>query len=146
LRWLQIVFPLFPRLPKEIRLQVWEYLLPGPRIVYLQRHLLKPSLNPSSDNDPQYPSSGRASDDDEIETEINSSSRFANLFEEASLNPRSTSQLSSLHSPSPPPTPLLFVNHETHTFAITFYSKIFSLPHALPETWLDFTTDTLYLD
>ena len=32
-------FPLFPRLPIEVRLQIWQDALPGPRIVYLQRHI-----------------------------------------------------------------------------------------------------------
>jgi hypothetical protein len=34
-------FTLFNELPKEIRLLIWEHALPGPRIVYLQRHVLR---------------------------------------------------------------------------------------------------------
>jgi hypothetical protein len=35
------VFSLFPNLPKEIRLLIWEIALPGPRIIYLRRRNLE---------------------------------------------------------------------------------------------------------
>lgn len=35
-------FPRFNELPSELRLMIWQYSLPGPRIVYLQRKPLAP--------------------------------------------------------------------------------------------------------
>lgn len=37
-------FPLFPKLPKEIRLMIWELTLPGPRTVHLQQRKLKTTI------------------------------------------------------------------------------------------------------
>jgi hypothetical protein len=34
-------FTLFSELPKEMRILIWENALPSPRIVYLQRHILR---------------------------------------------------------------------------------------------------------
>lgn len=34
-------FTLFNELPKELRLLVWKHAVPGPRIIHLQRHILK---------------------------------------------------------------------------------------------------------
>lgn len=35
-----ISFALFDHLPKELRLDIWMHALPGPRIIYVERHLV----------------------------------------------------------------------------------------------------------
>lgn len=43
------------------------------------------------------------------------------------------------------PPPILFVCKEAHAVATNFYTRAFSTGDAIPQTWFNFSIDTLYL-
>ncbi|KAI9650720.1 hypothetical protein NHQ30_000743 [Ciborinia camelliae] len=115
-------FTCFSGLPTEIRLRIWMYALPGPRIVYLY---IVPSKHPQ-------------------ETPFKISHTYGALI--CSL----TCSLSEIKSgyayKSPSTISLLYVCHEAHNVVRKFYTKAFATEDSSAKTWFDFKIDTLLID
>jgi hypothetical protein len=150
-------FPLFPKLPKEIRLMIWKLTLPGPRTVHLQQRKLKTTIGEWEDQSglswPVFPEEHENRGEN---GEPNSAQRWfhrrvmrkaiqralgmpyphkkSSIYREASLL--------GLHSQSPPlETPA--VCREAYKFA--GYIKMFSTLGSVAETWFNPQIDTLYI-
>ncbi|PMD23037.1 hypothetical protein NA56DRAFT_644614 [Hyaloscypha hepaticicola] len=144
-------FPLFPKLPKEIRLMIWELTLPGPRIVHLQQRKLKTTIGEWEDESglswPLFPGDGEQNSGHRkmyrgaMRSGIRCAlgmpdpSRKSSMYREASFL--------GLHSQTPPP----------ETFAVcqeafelgAGYIKMFSTTCSVAETWFNPEIDTLYI-
>ncbi|KAF4630893.1 hypothetical protein G7Y89_g7246 [Cudoniella acicularis] len=118
-------FHLFRNLPQEIRLQIWEEALPGPRVVYIEPYRALTNI------------CDRVWSNKNIEDDFESQGFFApedpsqkNLMQ--NFGPRS-------HSTPPA---LLLVCKESHEVASKFYTQTFT-----PSTiWFASDRDTVYLD
>jgi len=143
-----LVFSLFPNLPKEIRLLIWEIALPGPRIIYLRRRNLQ-SYNCSrvwSDKPILADSSQSTAKDDFFHDVPEYDSENDDLiiyFKRPDLGPGKPCQ--GFFSPCPAPQ-LLFVCKESFEVMEHFYERTFGSESAFPETWFNFDVDTLYVD
>jgi hypothetical protein len=139
-------FPLFPKLPREIRLLIWEFAVPGPRIVPLVQRVVKAveeEWNRILDDDSCKPEYG--SDDGGL-MYINEKAEYGDYY-----------NLRGFQSDIPAPS-ILFVNCEAYNVASKHYTKTFSIvqPNShgkydedhttLPETWFDYENDILFLD
>ncbi|KAE9375467.1 hypothetical protein N431DRAFT_463549 [Stipitochalara longipes BDJ] len=115
---LEKTFSCFSGLPKEIRLQIWEHLFPGPRTVYLSKTLRISHLAyASSEEDAQYDSKERTMDSDEEETDFDFPLELESLFKEISPRFKIGLQISSFRSACPVATLFLF-NHESFLYSI----------------------------
>jgi hypothetical protein len=135
-------FPLFPKLPREIRLVIWEFAVPGPRIVPLVQRVVKAVEEEWN----------RILDDDSCESDdgslmcINEKAEYGDYYNLRGFQ-------SDILAPS-----ILFVNREAYHVATKHYTKTFSnvQPNSngkydedhttLPETWFDYENDILFLD
>jgi hypothetical protein len=141
-------FTLFNELPKEIRLLIWEHALPGPRIVYLQRHVLRSydtsrvwSDKSIEDFDDQgrptffdMPWEGSSDEDMSYEEGLEDYWDFGRCHLPFGFR-----------SQSLPPS-LIYVCQESLEVAERFYTKAFGDNFSFPQTWFDYEMDTLYLD
>jgi hypothetical protein len=112
-------FPYFSRLPVEIRCQIWELALPGPRIVKVRSYAKAVWRGPPYFN---------------VEQNRNGKNVGKCIY-------------SLFRSPSKPPT-ILFVNQESRAEARKHYQLTFGFNHPLlPSTiWFNFEQDTLYFE
>ena len=142
-------FTKFNELPKEIRLLIWEQALPGPRIVHLQRHLLRSydTTRVWSDksiedvDDEGWPRFFDVRWEDSDAEEMSDDDR-----EERRFGPEDPPRGFRSQSPESTAPALVFVCRESLEVAARFYTKAFGDDYAFPETWFDFEIDTLYLD
>jgi len=159
-------FHRFSDLPVEVRLDIWELALPGPRIVHLKMKPLKvdPFIRAGhvSSNWPITPETPLEFSESEIPSKLDNFEAEREELKRASVvnmepntstfdefyiaHPESInlSNLSGFYSDVPPPT-ILYVCHEAYEVVSKFYTKAFSAHCALPTTWFDFKRDTLLL-
>jgi len=133
-------FHRFGDLPVEVRLDIWELALPGPRIVHLKMKPLKvdpfiraghvSSSWPITPETPlEFSESETSSELDNFEAEREELKRAAVV----NMEPN-TSTFDEF-----------YIAHEAYEVASKFYTKAFSAHCALPTTWFDFKRDTLLL-
>jgi hypothetical protein len=120
------IFTKFKDLPKEIRLLIWTFALPGPRVVYLKQYALAADVAMVRDI------------------------RAGNIVGTTSLDGIKDDRggLDSLwgfRSPTPIPA-LLLACHESFEVASRSYSRQFSALGAIPQTYFDFDRDILFID
>jgi hypothetical protein len=133
-------FPLFSKLPIEIRMMIWKYALPGPRIVDIRLLALKKT---QSEWDEEH---GQGVDPysymwDEMLTGLGSGEMY-NIEHDHQPDgkPALIGARSYCRNPS-----IIFVNKEAHEVAAKNYQKAFSSTASVPETYFDFENDTLYI-
>jgi hypothetical protein len=151
-------FTPFPRLPKEVRLMIWHFALPGPRIVPL---LLRPTkLCPHiwyrirSDVPigtcafgADFPCTGSFDDrpsllsDDEVKVFDHLQQHFRRFQPGPTYHPPYQGFRS--HCPQPA---LLSVCRESFEVASKLYSRHFSNAGSYPETYFNFAIDTVHID
>ncbi|KAL2062488.1 hypothetical protein VTL71DRAFT_6754 [Oculimacula yallundae] len=148
-------FTCFSRLPLEIRLLIWEAVLPGPRLVNMrQRPVRKTFLDykeemghewPLLEDDTEDAQGSHELDDvrnaaararDDISRSINTAGNVPIPFYEA--------HLLGIDSNYPPPS-IMVVCRESCSVVLHHYTKSFSCMGSVPQTYFDFTRDTLYL-
>jgi len=141
-------FTLFPKLPKEVRLTIWESVPLDPRIVYLEWKPLKQYnsctrvwSNKAIDN-----GSGRSAFFEADEEEIGNISRYQDKGVQttddsdfASNIPRGFRSQAKLPG-------ILLACKESFAVASKIYTRAFGTEHSSPQTWFNFEIDTLYLD
>jgi hypothetical protein len=111
------MFTLFNQLPSELRLQIWELALPGPRVMHIKERLVGKTKVESQRRD----------------------SNFENL-----LPGCADDDMLSLRSDNILPSEL-FACRDFRQVALKFYVKSLALAKSTPETYFDFDVDTMYL-
>jgi hypothetical protein len=159
-------FALFPILPQEIRLIIWEHALPGPRVVNLRQRKLKKTIGEweTETGKPWPPMKEGLEEEDTGEEEDNflvglrDSSRWrgrerflvsdtvrdplrANEYDDEAYK---AGHLVAFVSDCPPPE-ILSVCREAFEVVSKRYQKVFSTLGSVPTTWICFELDTLYL-
>jgi hypothetical protein len=133
-------FQLFSLLPLELRLLIWQFALPGPRIVFLQPRRL------------QWFRCTRVFSDRDIRKTLTSPVSFEGDFLPYSpevdwenvkyggncYNRYGFTSYSSIA--------MLYVCRESYSVASQVYERAFGTTTAFAETWFNFNLDTLYLD
>jgi hypothetical protein len=154
-------FTVFPNLPKEIRLMIWERTL-RPRVVNLRQRKLNKTIGEwETETGNTWPPSrggmvgeGAEEEDNHAFLDLRESSRWrgreraaladalnANIFDE---NAYKEAHLVGLFSDCPPPD-ILRVCREAFQVVSKSYHKVFSPLGSIPTTWFCFELDTLYL-
>lgn len=132
-------FPRFKELLTELRLAIWEYSLPGPRIVMVEPRIRRTeTVNRVWDNKPND-IDNPAPDDDFFEP---SGSRARHERERSEHGPEQLwiAQARGQHAPS-----ILAVCRESHWVAAQIYTQMFGTPGNRPGIWFSSQHDTLYL-
>ncbi|KUJ09418.1 uncharacterized protein LY89DRAFT_788279 [Mollisia scopiformis] len=151
-------FEFFPELPKELRLLIWETALglEEPRIVSIQQKCLKKTIGAwEKENNAIWPPLDRRTHPRQAgRAERTGYASKAQLEEQgrrargwiSKLSGRSykKASLMGVACNTPPPS-LLLVSHEARDVALKRYSLILACPQSNPETYFDFTLDTLYM-
>jgi len=163
-------FTLFPALPKELRLMIWQAALPGPRVVHLQQRKLQttigewehqtgrswpvfpdemstmnsPTLAPSSmtGNTPGAIYLSRLSQFQQrvMRGRINNA---LGVYERASTRYCDAKML-GLYSPTPGPE-IVLVCREAFDIVCHSYARMFAGPASFAQTWFNGAIDTLYV-
>lgn len=129
----------------EIRLLIWEYALPGPRIVFLEPRVKSTKFRycyrVRSDvhiDDNQFFFDGFMDGIDEGDLRV--------LKERNEIGPMEGNfDDTFFHSRCPPPV-ILEVCRESYRVATRFYRKAFGTSSGFPEIWFNYDVDTLFLD
>lgn len=138
----QATFYQFNKLPKEIRLMIWEFALPGPRIVFLRPRRLqwfqctRVFSDRHTDTQPKSPSTFEREDF----KCFSDSSHHNGEYIDAGGSPRDRFGFRSESSIS-----MLYVCRESYCVASKIYRRAFGTKHAFPQTWFSFELDTLYM-
>ena len=162
------MFTLFPELPKEIRLLIWNAALPGPRVVHLQQRKLKSTIREWEQKTgrswPVFPGEMRAVNEAARDTgtsgieesfEADRDRRFQRRVMRHRINealgadgPPSTryrgAHMLGLYSDSPTPE-MTLVNREAYDVVSKSYPRVFSGPASFAQTWFNGALDTLYI-
>jgi hypothetical protein len=137
-------FPRFGKLPREIRLVVWEEAIPGPRIVELAEKPLKLLTAGFMEQKEHYLHETlhcyKGADPKREEVIFNQRSRE----ECAGVRTTPFSPMTGLQSVCVAPA-ILFACRESHEVAIRHYKQTFGRVAQRPETWFDFHKDILYI-
>ena len=155
------LFPQFGNLPKEIRLEIWEAALPGPRIVELREKPLKIAFGDFRHQVQYHKINWEQRSNQSIDGSINEAptarilrenSWLDRMNQEIFMNPN---LLSSRHlTPmtgfksycrAPDLVDVLFACRESHEVAIKHYERAFDMAASHPGTWFDFHRDVLYI-
>ncbi|KAH6712029.1 hypothetical protein BKA61DRAFT_736546 [Leptodontidium sp. MPI-SDFR-AT-0119] len=122
-------FHKFSELPKELRLTIWELALPGPRITLKMAHL-KQNRCP------------RVRSDANIDT-----NQFFDVIPQDTYGGGSHGGFYHRGFRSGCPSPALFyVCKDSFSVASKRYERVFGSIHKIPDTWFDFSRDSLYCD
>lgn len=137
---------MFPKLPKEIRLMIWEAALPGPRIVpIVQRELNKTIGQWEEENDTTWPP-----DDDKGERTADEKASCRDLAARAwGVDEEDYRKVPLVGMACGAPTiiPDVFMAcKEAYAVATKQYKRTFGCAHSEPETYFNFKLDTLYID
>lgn len=137
----------FSRLPAELRWKIWEYNLPGPRIVSIRCGLDSPSLSPGSSG----PSGPNRSWHQRSLSRTSPLSAFATSSSSSSSSSSSPTSLAPNSSPSPPgctsPAPIpanLHACHESRREALRRYHLSFGIARQPGQVIFDPARDVLY--
>lgn len=125
----QRTFHKFPELATELRLQIWEHAVPGPRIVHLTYDLIQPiyCLRVRSDAD------------------INTMAFFDIMPEDQYPRVFDPEIFWGIRSHCPPPG-LLGACRESFSVASKYYDRVFGTERGIAQTSFDFDRDFLYID
>ncbi|CAG8959828.1 hypothetical protein HYFRA_00001736 [Hymenoscyphus fraxineus] len=134
----------FGRLPLELRLDIWQHALPGPRIVDLKTQVA-----------PSHIGSTRVRSDKAITTSSsNTQTAIAvpdvpefsmdDIFD-ASIRPRDRHSRYGFRTDCPAPV-LLYVCRESYAVVAKFYTPMFNTPNVYATIWFDPTIDTLLIN
>jgi len=145
------VFQLFPKLPIELRLVIWEQALPGPRVVNLTRKKLKKTVG-----DWERENGANRREDIFLAAGMSSAEVFLDLHKiynpndegngKTRLSPKDSNavELAGFESNTEPPN-ILFACRESRDLALKHYQLAFSSFGSIPQTYFDFSLDTLYI-
>ncbi|KAM3068384.1 hypothetical protein ACMFMF_009199 [Clarireedia jacksonii] len=152
--WSDRMFAPFPRLPVEIRHEIWRLALPGPRIVPLLARSTKLcphiwyrirsdvpigtcALGAQSECEGYFDISPSMMSDDERE--------ISNHCKHLGKHLNGRDQYQCFRSHCPPPA-ILSVCRESFEIASKLYSRHFSIPGSHAQTYFNFAIDTLHID
>ena len=121
-------FPQFSRLPRELRLIIWQMALPGPRVVTIRQKLLQKSFS-------QWWNETH----DESES-VDHQDFGGEAWRQIILS----GPVFGIKPDNGPPA-ILSACREAYGVASKFYERVFSVEHSIKETYFDFHLDTLYL-
>jgi hypothetical protein len=152
------LFPQFGNLPKEIRLEIWEAALPGPRIVELREKPLKIAFGDFRHQVQYHKINWEQRSNQSIDGSINEAptarilrenSWLDRMNQEIFMNPnllssRHLTPMTGFKSYCRAPD-ILFACRESHEVAIKHYERAFDMVASHPETWFDFHRDVLYI-
>jgi len=159
-------FTLFPNLPQEIRLIIWEHALPGPRVVNLRQRKLKKTIGEweTETGKPWPPTKDGLEEED---TDVEDDNFWVDLLDRDRWRARErflvgdtlrdplrdseydddaykAGHLVAFVSDCPPPE-ILSVSREAFEVVSKWYQKVFSTLGSVPTTWICLELDTLYL-
>ncbi|CZR63016.1 uncharacterized protein PAC_12913 [Phialocephala subalpina] len=159
-------FTCFPKLPREIRLMIWEAALPGPRIVHIRHKSLQKTIGQwEQENNALWPAFNGEMvpipDDYIIEQlylsdERDSSDRHAaarfqvrdelyySSIDFRAADDHRKAHLQGLASDLSTPQNLLACR-EAYEVVAKRYTRAFACPLSIPQTYFNFESDTLYL-
>ncbi|KAH7311879.1 hypothetical protein BKA65DRAFT_157094 [Rhexocercosporidium sp. MPI-PUGE-AT-0058] len=146
-------FTCFKRLPLEVRLLIWEATLPGPRLVNIhQRPLRKTFLDYKEENGHEWPPLDRWTEgSEEIDEALLEEAEYARMDVCSSLGldgelPAAfhDAHLLGLSSNCPPPN-TTYACRESYGVVSRHYTKAFACSGSIPETFINFDVDTLFL-
>ena len=127
-------FPLFPKLPPELRIYIWELSLLPPRIIFLEQFRPRVSQPTSSalSHDSQNDAARLSTAASQITTH--------ELLLISTVCQNATAYRSQCRAPA-----TLFACHESRTIAEKSYTKAFGSAGTPASTWIDFKKDILCL-
>lgn len=145
-------FTRFLDLPIELRRNIWEAALPGPRLVNIRQRSLKPTIGEwERDTGREWPVMEEESGGDAVPDEAHSL-RYRPLtrqqIQQAPENVYSTAygtrHLVGIYSEAPPPE-IIYVCREARDVVLQYYTQAFYCAESFPQTYFDFAIDTLYI-
>ena len=159
-------FTLFPALPKELRLLIWQAALPGPRIVHLQQRKLRTTIGEWEQKTgrswPVFPSEMSTMNEPAPSSPSSTAGECLHglrLFQQRVMRGRINEALGAeervspryraanmlgLYSPTPGPE-IMLVCREAFDVVCHSYSRMFSGPASFGQTWFNGAIDTLYI-
>ena len=143
-------FTLFPKLPIEIRWTIWEYALPGPRVVNLMQKPLEPRITVGAWEDqtgrewPIAPSSAQGTEEEYITEERSRVFAAATQRGGTPVDNYESIWMMGLVSEALPPH-IVAVCRESRDVVSRSYTKSFGSAGHAAATWFNPEIDTLYL-
>lgn len=145
-------FTRFPDLPIELRRQIWEAALPGPRLVNITQRQLKPTIwEWERDTGREWPDMEEANGSAAMPNEVDhlryhprDRQEIRQTFENVYSFAYNTRHLVGIYSDTPPPE-IIYVCREARDVVLQHYTLAFYCAESFPQTYFDFAIDTLYL-
>ena len=162
-------FTVFPKLPQEIRLMIWEFALPGPRVVNIRQRRIKKTIGEwESESGKQWPIPRGGSESEPDSPTDNEQEYQRKSYPNSSENARfrcderdalasclgakiykcndklyKQAHLTGVISEQPFPIP--YVCRESYEVVSKSYARCFRCLGSVASTWFNFDNDTLYL-